>query len=123
MSTGTSAVPPREGTAKPSACHYCAGHATTRDHIVPRSVLINRPELAGLSAPINTVPACLACNQVKGSKRSTCDCSRCLRAWAWFGPLGWPQLPQVDPSVGHWRFRTDQEHPRLNAKWQYDTGR
>lgn len=42
-------------------CGYCGGHATTVDHIVPRS-------RGGPHTWLNTVAACYRCNQRKGSR-------------------------------------------------------
>jgi 5-methylcytosine-specific restriction endonuclease McrA len=43
------------------ACGYCGGHATTVDHILPRS-------RGGKNTWLNTVAACGSCNQRKGDR-------------------------------------------------------
>jgi 5-methylcytosine-specific restriction endonuclease McrA len=42
-------------------CGYCAGHATTVDHIVPRS-------RGSRNTWLNTIAACEGCNQRKGDR-------------------------------------------------------
>jgi 5-methylcytosine-specific restriction endonuclease McrA len=42
-------------------CGYCGGHATTVDHILPRS-------RGGRNTWLNTVAACEGCNQRKGDR-------------------------------------------------------
>lgn len=42
-------------------CAYCGGHATTVDHILPRS-------RGGRNTWLNTVAACDGCNQRKGDR-------------------------------------------------------
>jgi 5-methylcytosine-specific restriction endonuclease McrA len=42
-------------------CGYCAGHATTVDHILPRS-------RGGRNTWLNTIAACEGCNQRKGDR-------------------------------------------------------
>jgi len=42
-------------------CAYCGGHATTVDHVVPRS-------RGGRNTWLNTVAACGGCNQRKGDR-------------------------------------------------------
>ncbi len=39
-------------------CHYCGDPAASRDHVVPKS-------RGGRNDPLNIVPACLPCNQLK----------------------------------------------------------
>lgn len=46
---------------KGTACVYCPGVATTRDHVIPRS-------RGGSNDPVNLVPACFACNHAKGNR-------------------------------------------------------
>lgn len=45
-------------------CGYCGGHATTVDHILPRS-------RGGRNSWKNTVASCYACNQAKGGRTPT----------------------------------------------------
>jgi 5-methylcytosine-specific restriction endonuclease McrA len=45
-------------------CGYCGGHATTVDHITPRSQ-------GGRNDWLNTVASCDSCNQHKGNKTPT----------------------------------------------------
>ena len=45
-------------------CAYCGGHASTIDHVMPRS-------RGGRNAWSNTVAACGACNQRKGDRTPT----------------------------------------------------
>jgi hypothetical protein len=95
-------------------CHYCGGEATTRDHIVPVSLLrdtawrnaagqYTRDYQKSVQIVINLVPSCIGCNQTKAAQRSDCPCSTCLAAWDMYGPLGWPDLERVDPTS--WRPR------------------
>ncbi|MCW6007192.1 HNH endonuclease [Micromonospora sp. CPCC 205371] len=42
-------------------CGYCGGHATTVDHILPRSG-------GGKNSWLNTIAACGGCNQRKGDR-------------------------------------------------------
>ena len=50
-------VIPRDG----AVCGYCGGHATTVDHILPRS-------RGGKNSWLNTAAACGGCNQRKGDR-------------------------------------------------------
>jgi len=45
-------------------CFYCGGEATTVDHIVPRSKLIDQ----NADTPDNLVAACAKCNYAKGGR-------------------------------------------------------
>lgn len=54
-------------------CHYCGGHANTRDHVVPRS-------RGGLNDWWNLVQCCFDCNQRKDTKLPECRCAFCMRA-------------------------------------------
>ena len=45
-------------------CFYCGGEATTVDHIVPRSKLIDQ----NADTPDNLVAACAKCNYSKGGR-------------------------------------------------------
>ena len=45
-------------------CFYCGGEATTVDHIVPRSKLVNEQA----DTPDNLVAACKKCNYSKGGR-------------------------------------------------------
>ena len=64
-------------------CHYCLEElATTDDHIVPRAIIPKRLKLSGWMLMLNRVPACLTCNNRKGSFRAACDCPQCVKAWA-----------------------------------------
>lgn len=47
-------------------CHYCGGHATTVDHVIPRSK-------GGTNALSNLVAACHWCNSAKGDQIVTSD--------------------------------------------------
>lgn len=58
---------------KGKLCHYCPATATTRDHIIPKS-------LGGATRPWNLVPACRTCNTRKASKLPTCRCEKCMTA-------------------------------------------
>lgn len=82
---GAEPVRAKKATPPPAPCHYCGGPAGTRDHIVPRSAL-RRAGLINSQVP-NVVPACERCNQLKADRRSDCDCTTCLTAWAVLGPL------------------------------------
>lgn len=73
-------------------CHYCGERATTRDHVVPRAHVRVR---VTDGAPPNTVPACYACNQAKGQRRSPCACEVCETAWRRYGP-------EYDVEVTRW---------------------
>jgi 5-methylcytosine-specific restriction endonuclease McrA len=42
-------------------CAYCRGHATTVDHVIPRS-------RGGTDSWLNTVAACPTCNHRKGDR-------------------------------------------------------
>lgn len=55
-------------------CHYCGGHANTRDHVVPR-------KRGGLNDWWNLVQCCFGCNQEKDNKLPTCRCDFCVRAF------------------------------------------
>lgn len=88
-------------------CHYCPGGATTRDHRVPRSLVISLEEFLALGRgdaerywsirSRNVVPACLRCNGSKGDRRALCDGRGCRRAWERLGPPGWEYLPVWAP--------------------------
>lgn len=65
-----------------SICHYCQGHATTEDHIVPRAAFpVLQSQLPPWYRIHNVVPACKNCNNDKGHARSDCECDICT--WAW----------------------------------------
>ena len=68
---------------KGSSCHYCKRSATTRDHIVPKSIVL------GIYNPrvTNFVAACDYCNKKKANKRSNCVCEICSMAWRLYGPI------------------------------------
>lgn len=79
---------PRLSTLASRQCHYCERRATTRDHIVPRSLLrqslppYNHGHIRIDGIEIwNLVPACARCNGFKGDKRSDCECAICSLAW------------------------------------------
>lgn len=64
-------------------CHYCLEEpATTDDHIVPRAIIPKRLKLSGWMLMLNRVPACMPCNNKKGSFRADCRCPQCIKAWA-----------------------------------------
>lgn len=85
-----------------ACCHYCGDPAETRDHIVPRSRITQRPA----PGAENLVPACKICNLVKGDLPSTCQCQKCRAAWWRFGPDGWQNLPEVNViDKGNWKRR------------------
>lgn len=42
-------------------CAYCGRTATTRDHIIPKALVMSP------LGPSNLVPACVLCNQIKGA--------------------------------------------------------
>lgn len=73
-------------------CHYCGARATTRDHVVPRSLLV---DYTFQNFVQNIVPACYDCNQAKKSLRSDCRCEICLNAWRTLGPVGWEEIEVV----------------------------
>lgn len=79
-------------------CHYCGEPATTRDHVVPLSFLLQKYGFRG-TAKIkiqNIVPACEDCNNLKSSNRSDCECDICTTAWDELGPTDWRKdLPVV----------------------------
>ncbi len=67
---------------KPQKCHYCDDPATTRDHIVPRSMVRELRLDQHHSFPHrNIVPACAPCNHRKDNLDSGCTCDRCTEAW------------------------------------------
>lgn len=70
-------------------CHYCGGRATTRDHIVPKSLMASKKYDPYFT---NFVACCVPCNVKKANKRSDCNCLTCTRAWTVYGPL----LEQVE---------------------------
>lgn len=91
-------------------CHYCLNPATTRDHVVPHSLIRQAkfPTGAHLRSatsdppPVNIVPACVRCNGSKSSYRSDCVCELCLTAWKTYQPrdaigepLAWPAVRPV----------------------------
>lgn len=76
-------------------CHYCGKKGTTRDHIVPRSLLRDRTDLRRNDHQKNFVIACERCNRLKGHLRSDCPCPICLMAWVLFGPDGWQDIEIV----------------------------
>jgi len=65
-------------------CAYCGGHATTIDHVLPRS-------RGGKNSWLNTVAACGSCNQRKGD-RTPAEAGLRLRAEP-FAP-SWAGLAQ-----------------------------
>jgi hypothetical protein len=84
----------------PRWCHYCDQPGATRDHVVPRSLLRHVAVVragSGPEWPANVVPCCLRCNQMKGDKRSDCECQTCVVAWAVYGPVNrpWPEVVPV----------------------------
>jgi 5-methylcytosine-specific restriction endonuclease McrA len=56
-------------------CGYCGGHATTIDHVIPRS-------RGGDWSWLNTVAACQGCNERKGN-RTPAEARMRLRAELW----------------------------------------
>jgi hypothetical protein len=65
-----------------SICHYCGGHATTEDHIVPRAAFpVLQSRLPAWYRIHNVAPACKNCNNEKGHFRSDCSCELC--DWLW----------------------------------------
>lgn len=66
-----------------SSCHYCKRAATTRDHVVPKSIVtgVYNPKVS------NFVEACTSCNLKKANKRSNCECPICSMAWRVYGPI------------------------------------
>lgn len=70
------------GAYASSVCHYCGRHATTADHIVPRSAFTaHQSALPYWYRQHNITPACQPCNGFKGNYRSDCECEQCR--WTW----------------------------------------
>lgn len=70
------------GAYASSICHYCGRHATTDDHIVPRSAfVVHQSALPYWFRQHNITPACAPCNGFKANYRSDCECSQC--SWVW----------------------------------------
>lgn len=88
------------GAYESQICHYCGGHATTDDHVVPRSIL-PRPQsrLPYWFRAHNVVPACKDCNGLKANFKSDCECETCR--WAWSTALAVPFIvaPNYVPRV------------------------
>lgn len=70
------------GAYASGVCHYCGRHATTDDHIVPRSAFaVHQSALPYWYRQHNIAPACQPCNGFKGNYRSECVCAQCT--WTW----------------------------------------
>jgi hypothetical protein len=70
------------GAYSSSICHYCGKHATTGDHIVPKSAFdVHQSALPYWWRQHNIVPACGPCNEFKAHFRSDCLCAQC--EWVW----------------------------------------
>lgn len=105
-----------KGFGRHARCHYCPALATTRDHIVPRSIMRGFWNMKDEFLPVpNIVPACRSCNVVKSSARSTCDCDECMAAWRAYGPEGWRSKPRVNPMVGYAPLRVGHRSPLTHA--------
>lgn len=74
-------------TKSEHACHYCGiWRGTTRDHVVPLSLIfpLRRRDLKPGSE--NIVQACPDCNLRKDSYRVLHDCEKCDWLWRRYGP-------------------------------------
>lgn len=70
------------GAYASGVCHYCGKHATTDDHIVPRSAFeVHQSALPYWYRQHNIAPACRPCNEFKAHFRSDCECAQCV--WTW----------------------------------------
>lgn len=70
------------GAYASSVCHYCGRHATTADHIVPRSAFtVHQSGLPYWFRQHNIAPCCKPCNGFKANYRSDCACGQC--EWVW----------------------------------------
>lgn len=62
-------------------CHYCGGHATTVDHVVPRI-------RGGSNKPENLVAACESCNYSKGARQQPAPARVRVTRAGWYSPFG-----------------------------------
>lgn len=99
-----------QGAYASSICHYCGAHATTDDHVVPRSAFtVNQSALPYWFRAHNIVPCCKPCNGFKAHFRSDCECDQCT--WAWSTALKL-YLPEGYVVRKRWVIRAGQSRLR-----------
>jgi hypothetical protein len=86
-------------------CAYCGKHATTIDHVKPKSK-------GGLTVPQNCVPACLSCNASKGymslwnwwTHQDSWCWHRAQQVYEWITGIGSLSSVQYKfaPAINHW---------------------